>query len=238
MGFVRTYERIDLQLGLWVFTSVVLAVLSTLVCDLISVYAQGSGIPEVKTILSGINFYRYLSISTLVAKVLGLALIQAAGFFVGFQGPMIHISAIIANNVMKLPYFKEFEQVGEYDESSFTKRQLLITSVACGVVCTFGAPYGGILISVELCSSVYLLSNLFKAYVCGTIAFVVYQQFHQYEGYFDDYKKEPLLNTKAESLIHFVVLGVIIGYLASFLIFLSGKLVEMKNSSTLEFLKK
>lgn len=123
-------------------------------------------------------------------------------------------------------------------QNKFTRRQLLITSAACGVVCTFGAPYGGILISVELCASVYLLSNLFKAYVCGTVAFVVYQQFHQFEGYFDDYKKEVLINRKAESLIHFVVLGIIIGYIGSFLIFLSGKLLEMKNSSNVEFLKK
>lgn len=94
------------------------------------------------------------------------------------------------------------------------------------------------MISVELCASVYLLSNLFKAYVCGTIAFIVYQQFHQFEGYFDDYKKEPLLNRKAESLMHFVVLGIVIGYLGSFMIFLSGKFIEMKNSSNLEFLKK
>lgn len=84
----------------------------------------------------------------------------------------------------------------------------------------------------------YLLSNLFKAYVCGTIAFVVYQQFHQFEGYFDDYKKEHLFNKKAESLMHFAVLGLIIGYLGSFVVFVSGKLIEMKNSSSLELFKK
>ena len=111
MSFVRTYERIDLQLGLWVITSVVLALISTFICDMISVYAQGSGIPEVKTILSGINFYKYLSIQTLIAKVFGMVTIQAAGFLIGFQGPLIHCSTIIANNLMKLKYFKEFEEV-------------------------------------------------------------------------------------------------------------------------------
>jgi H+/Cl- antiporter ClcA len=123
-------------------------------------------------------------------------------------------------------------------QTKFTRRQLLITSVACGVVCTFGAPYGGILISVELCASVYLLSNLFKAYVCGTVAFFVYQQFHMYEGYFDDYKKEPLINKYTDSTFHFIILGIIVGYLGSFLVFLSAKLIEMKNSSQVEFLKK
>lgn len=96
-------------------TSVVLAVSATLVCDLISVYAQGSGLPEVKTIFSGINFYKYLSLQTLVAKVFGIVTVQAAGFFIGFQGPMIHISAIIANNLLRIPYFKEFELVTYFE---------------------------------------------------------------------------------------------------------------------------
>lgn len=67
---------------------------------------------------------------------------------------------------------------------------------------------------------------------------MVYQWFHQFEGYFDDFNKEPFKNKKADSLLHFVVLGIILGYLGSFLIFVSGKLIEMKNSSNLEFLKK
>jgi chloride channel 2 len=111
MSFIRGYERFDLQIGLWVITSIVLALLSTFICDMISVYAQGSGVPEVKTILSGINFYKYLSLETLVAKVLGMITIQAAGFLIGFQGPIIHCSAIIANSLMKVKYFKEFGEV-------------------------------------------------------------------------------------------------------------------------------
>jgi H+/Cl- antiporter ClcA len=106
------------------------------------------------------------------------------------------------------------------------------------VVCTFGSPYGGVLFSVEICSSVYLISNLFKAVVCGTVAFVYYQQFHKFEGYFDDYKKEPLQNTKPDSIFHYLILGVITGYLGSFLVYIAGKTIELKNSSTLEVFRK
>lgn len=111
INLVRTFERFDLQIGLWVGSSIVLAIISTTACHLISVYAQGSGVPEVKTILSGINFYKYLSLGTLVAKFIGLVTIQGAGFFVGFQGPIVHCSAIVADNVMKLKIFREFHDV-------------------------------------------------------------------------------------------------------------------------------
>lgn len=111
MGVIRKFERFDLQIGLWVASAIILALLSTFFCDTISVFAQGSGIPEVKTILSGINFYKYLSFNTLIAKVLGLCTIQSAGFLIGFQGPIIHCSTIIANNMMRLKYFREFYDV-------------------------------------------------------------------------------------------------------------------------------
>jgi hypothetical protein len=39
----------------------------------------GSGIPEMKTIISGIEMPQYLSFRTLVAKIVGLICAQAAG---------------------------------------------------------------------------------------------------------------------------------------------------------------
>ena len=110
--------------------------------------------------------------------------------------------------------------------------------MACGVVSTFGTPYGGILFSVELCASVYLISNLFKAFVCGTVSYLVYQQFHQFAGFFDDMGREPLRNKNQDSIILYVILGIFVGYLGSFLVFVSGKLIEMKNSASLEVFKK
>ena len=235
---MRTYERFDLQIGLWVASSIFLALASTFICDTVSVFAQGSGIPEVKTILSGINFYKYLSLETLVAKVFGLGLIQAAGFLVGFQGPIIHCSTIVANSVMRLRYFQDFYGVGAGHQSTFTRRQLLNTAVACGVVCTFGTPYGGILLSVEICSSVYLISNLFKAFVCGTVAYFTFQQFHSSEGYFDHVQKAAPQAAHSGPMLHFAVLGVVLGYTGAFLIFASSKMIELKNSATIDVFRK
>ena len=118
------------------------------------------------------------------------------------------------------------------------RRQLLTAAAACGVVSTFGTPYGGILFSVELCSSVYLISNLFKAFVCGTVAYLVYQYFHQYEMYFDVPEKVPLGMKASQSITAFVLLGVIIGYLASAVILISGKLIQLKNSATIDVFRK
>ena len=85
--------------------------MSTTACYYFSVEAEGSGIPELKTILSGINFYKYFHIKTFFVKIFGLITAQAAGLFIGFEGPIIHLSAMVAENLLNIPYFQPFKRV-------------------------------------------------------------------------------------------------------------------------------
>lgn len=57
---------------LWIITAVIFLLLATSVGKYIAPEADGSGIPEVKTVLSGINIYRCFSVETFVAKVIGI----------------------------------------------------------------------------------------------------------------------------------------------------------------------
>lgn len=63
----------------WIVLSIVSGLLSTLCVHAISTNAAGSGIPEMKSILSGVLVSRYLSIATWFAKVLGLVAALNAG---------------------------------------------------------------------------------------------------------------------------------------------------------------
>lgn len=61
-----------------------------------SPHAKGSGIPEVKMILSGRQIFKpYLSLHTLGVKLAALALITGVGIPIGREGPFIHMGAII-----------------------------------------------------------------------------------------------------------------------------------------------
>ena len=53
-------------------SSVFFLLIATSVGYFISSDADGSGIPEVKTVISGISIYRYFSVEAFVAKVIGL----------------------------------------------------------------------------------------------------------------------------------------------------------------------
>jgi chloride channel 7 len=56
----------------------------------------GSGIPEIKCFLNGIDLPRVVRIKTLFCKVLGVTFSVAAGLPVGKEGPMVHSGAVVA----------------------------------------------------------------------------------------------------------------------------------------------
>ena len=56
----------------------------------------GSGIPEIKCFLNGINLPKVVRIKTLICKVVGVTFSVAAGLPVGKEGPMVHSGGVVA----------------------------------------------------------------------------------------------------------------------------------------------
>jgi chloride channel 2 len=128
--------------------------------------AEGSGIPELKSILAGVNIYRYLSFWALVGKIIGVASNFCAHLSIGKEGPFVHISASIANNLAKLKCFKDIN-------NSAIKKSMLAAAVGAGVTATFGTPIGGVLFSIEVTSSYYIVANLWKTFFCAVFTMIV-----------------------------------------------------------------
>ena len=56
----------------YLISGIIFLLLATSVGYFISADADGSGIPEMKTVLSGMNIYRYFSFNAFIGKVIGL----------------------------------------------------------------------------------------------------------------------------------------------------------------------
>lgn len=100
--------------------------------------AEGSSIPEMKAILSGVHITNFLSIRALKGKFLGVTLSIIGGLSFGRFGAFIHMSCVIAYQLgYKVKYFK-----GLLDNQQ-NKNSILMAAVAVGCCCAAGCPFAG-----------------------------------------------------------------------------------------------
>ncbi|ODQ82009.1 hypothetical protein BABINDRAFT_170572 [Babjeviella inositovora NRRL Y-12698] len=124
--------------------------------------AAGSGISEIKCIVSGFRLKGFLGWWTLAIKSIGLPLTIASGLSVGKEGPSVHYAACAGNCITSL--FKT------YQESAAKSRDFLAAAAAAGVAVAFGSPMGGVLFSIEEISNVFKLRTMWSAYFCALAA--------------------------------------------------------------------
>jgi len=136
-------------------------------------YAAGSGIPEVKTILSGFVIRGFLGIKTLITKVFGLIFSISAGLIIGTQGPLVHICSCIGNIVSRC--FKKYK----YNEAK--KREILSAACSSGVAVAFGAPIGGVLFSFEEVSYYFPQKTMWRSFIAAMVAAVTLKYTNPYQ---------------------------------------------------------
>jgi chloride channel 3/4/5 len=104
--------------------------------------AAGSGIPEIKTILSGFVIQNFLDFKVLLVKAVGATFAVATGMCLGKEGPFVHISTCAGYLVASL--FPKYRGNGR------KMREMLSVACSSGLSVAFGAPIGGVLFSYEV----------------------------------------------------------------------------------------
>ena len=124
--------------------------------------AAGSGVAEVKVILSGFVVHGYLGFRTLFVKTLALILSVASGLSLGKEGPYVHIATCVGNIACRL--------FSKYNHNDGKRREILSASAASGVGVAFGAPISGVLFSLEEVSYYFPPKTLFRTFFCCIVA--------------------------------------------------------------------
>jgi len=135
--------------------------------------AAGSGIPEVKCFLNGIDLPRITRLKTLLCKVIGVTFSVAAGLPVGKEGPMVHSGAVVAAGISQgrtkfwgvdtsFSKFSDFRNDRE-------KRDFVACGAAAGVASAFGAPVGGVLFALEEGASYWSTKLTWRAFFCAMV---------------------------------------------------------------------
>ena len=124
--------------------------------------AAGSGVAEVRVILSGFVLHGFLGLKTLVIKAVGLVLSVASGLSLGKEGPYVHIATCIGNICCRI--------FTKYDKNDAKRREVLSAAAAAGVVVAFGAPLGGVLFGLEEVAYFFPAKTLFRTFFCCIVA--------------------------------------------------------------------
>uniref|UniRef100_A0A8C2FUX7 Chloride channel protein n=1 Tax=Cyprinus carpio TaxID=7962 RepID=A0A8C2FUX7_CYPCA len=125
-------------------------------------YACGSGIPEIKTILSGFIIRGYLGKWTLMIKTITLVLAVSSGLSLGKEGPLVHVACCCGNILCHL--------FTKYRRNEAKRREVLSAAAAVGVSVAFGAPIGGVLFSLEEVSYYFPLKTLWRSFFAALVA--------------------------------------------------------------------
>lgn len=177
-----------------------------------------------------------LSRKLILAKIFGLIFASSSGLSVGREGPLIHISAALANQLMKFPIFHKIQN------QDIKRLDILACACSAGVASTFGTPFGGVLFSIELTSSVYSVKNLPRATFIAIISTIIIMLFKQDENLNLFNRSKVLFNTDIEpsglvrelnvnnmDLILCCILGIICGLFGVIFVTIIQKITLIKN---------
>jgi hypothetical protein len=119
----------------------------------------GSGIPEIKCFLNGIDLPHVVRLKTLLCKVVGVTFSVAAGLPVGKEGPMVHSGSVVAAAISqgKSRFWGVDTSFSKFSDfrNDREKRDFVACGTAAGVCSAFGSPIGGVLFSMEEASSFF-----------------------------------------------------------------------------------
>ncbi|KAL6760232.1 voltage gated chloride channel-domain-containing protein [Haematococcus lacustris] len=158
--------------------NLLLAFLCSFSLYVISPAASGSGIPDVKAYLNGVEspiFRNFFRVRTFIGKVIGSALAVSASLIMGKEGPMLHAGSILAVILGTNKWMtQQMEIAAHWGVYTYNKelRDLVAIGAACGVTTAFKAPVGGVLFAMEM-STRWRKELTWRAFMACAITVVV-----------------------------------------------------------------
>lgn len=147
---------------MYIVISVLFASSAAILVAAFAPYAAGSGISEIKCIISGFIMKGFLGLKTLGIKCIALPLSIASGMSVGKEGPSVHYAACVGNVIAS--------QFSRFRGHNSKMREVLCSCTAAGVAVAFGSPMGGVLFALEEMSSSFSIKTMWRSYFCALVA--------------------------------------------------------------------
>ncbi|KAL1335118.1 hypothetical protein HN51_064057 [Arachis hypogaea] len=155
------------NLGLTIFSAVITA--------LIAPAATGSGIPEVKAYLNGVDAPGIFTVRTLFVKIIGSITAVSSSLLIGKAGPLVHTGACVAS-LLGQGGSKRYGLTWKwlrFFKNDRDRRDLVMCGSAAGIAAAFRAPVGGVLFALEEMTSWWRSALLWRAFFTTAIVAIV-----------------------------------------------------------------
>lgn len=173
--------------------------------------AAGSGVAEVRVILSGFVLHGFLGLKTLIIKMVALILSVSSGLSLGKEGPYVHIATCVGNIACRL--------FSKYDRNDAKRREVLSAAAAAGVTVAFGAPLGGVLFGLEEVAYFFPAKTLFRTFFCCIVAALSLKFLNPYGTHkIVMFQVRYLIDWEFFELGSFIIVGVLGGALGALFI--------------------
>lgn len=142
---------------------------------MISPEAAGSGIPEVKAYLNGVDAPGIYSVRTLFVKVIGSICAVSSSLLIGKAGPLVHTGACVAALMGQGGSKKYRLTCGwlQYFKNDRDRRDLVTCGSAAGIAAAFRAPVGGVLFALEEMASWWRSALLWRSFFTAAVVAIV-----------------------------------------------------------------
>ncbi|XP_027070683.1 putative chloride channel-like protein CLC-g isoform X1 [Coffea arabica] len=152
-----------------------LTLFASLITAFIAPECAGSGIPEVKAYLNGVDAPAIFSLRTLLVKIIGSISAVSSSLNVGKAGPMVHTGACIAA-ILGQGGSKKYGLTWKwlrFFKNDRDRRDLVTCGSAAGIAAAFRAPVGGVLFALEEMASWWRSALLWRAFFTAAIVAIV-----------------------------------------------------------------
>eukprot|EP00834_Sanchytrium_tribonematis_P002991 NODE_105_length_19280_cov_0.929461.p4 type:complete len:557 gc:universal NODE_105_length_19280_cov_0.929461:2533-4203(+) len=195
----------------YLFYSVLFAMVAGILTKL-APEASGSGIAEIKVILSHARLKNVLSLKTLFIKAFALTCSVGSGLMLGKEGPLVHISVAL--------------------QSLFLKKidiPTLSAAASAGVSCAFGTPIGGVLFSFEEVSYNFDPEIMWKCTISALISLVTLQLLNPYgTGKSVIFKVDYVNSYNVYEICLYILIGILGGLFGKYFIKFNLKLAPFR----------
>ncbi|XP_048133186.1 putative chloride channel-like protein CLC-g [Rhodamnia argentea] len=148
---------------------------AALITALVSPAATGSGIPEVKAYLNGVDAPGIFTLRTLFVKIIGSISAVSSSLLVGKAGPLVHTGACIAS-LLGQGGSKKYGLTWKwlrYFKNDRDRRDLVTCGSAAGIAAAFRAPVGGLLFALEEMASWWRSALVWRAFFTTAVVAIV-----------------------------------------------------------------